>query len=71
MRNIFVSAALMLGLCVAAPAAASPKPCRNAAGKIIECPKPKPQGTQRCKDASGKFVKCNAPGAKPTGGGSR
>jgi hypothetical protein len=67
MRKLLVSAVLLVALPLAAPSDASPKPCRNAAGKIIECPKPKPN-VHKCKDAAGKFVKCGTPGARPAGG---
>lgn len=60
-RILFAGAAAAL---VAAPAPASKKPCRDAQGRVIECPKPKSPPTPRCKDEKGRFVKC--PGvAKP------
>lgn len=40
-----------------APAPASQKPCRDAQGKVIKCPKPR-AASPRCKDAAGKFVAC-------------
>jgi hypothetical protein len=51
---------------VSVPAQASKKPCRDASGKIIPCPKPSPQAQHRCKDAAGRFVKCERP-AGPQG----
>jgi hypothetical protein len=33
-------------------------PCRDAKGKFIKCPPPKPV---QCRDAKGKFIKCPAP----------
>ncbi len=46
------------------PGLASPKPCRDAQGRIVHCPKPAPT-PHRCKDAQGRFVKCEHP--KPQG----
>lgn len=45
---------------LAAPAGASTKPCRDAQGRIMACPKPKPAPmvAHRCKNAAGQFVKC-------------
>lgn len=50
---------------VATPAPASKKPCRDAQGRVVDCPKPRAAPAPRCKDAQGRFVKCGAPGAKP------
>lgn len=65
MRKLLLSAAFVCAVPLATPSIASPKPCRNAAGKIIECPKPPRKSVQRCKDTTGKFVPCDKAGAKP------
>ncbi|PAX08077.1 hypothetical protein [Sphingomonas lenta] len=49
----------------ASPAPASKKPCRDAQGRVVECPKPKASPSSRCKDERGRFVKCGTPGARP------
>lgn len=54
---------IALALFAAPPAPASQKPCRDAQGKIVKCPKPRAT-SPRCKDANGRFVKC--PDAKAT-----
>jgi hypothetical protein len=60
MRSFLILAALAV---YASPAGASKKPCRDASGKIIPCPKPSPKAQHRCKDAAGRFVKCDHPSA--------
>ena len=47
----------------ASPIAASPKPCRDAQGRIVKCPKPAP-AQHRCKDAQGRFIQCEHPKPK-------
>jgi hypothetical protein len=44
-----------------APAGASTRPCRDAQGRIITCPKPATVPQHRCKNAAGQFVKCDHP----------
>ena len=56
-------AAALLGVPAAAPA--SSKPCRDADGRVIACPKPVKPAPKRCKDATGRFVRCDAPAGKP------
>ena len=62
MRAYLLLTATLLAL--PAPATASPKPCRDAQGRIVKCSKPAPT-PHRCKDAQGRFVKCDHP--KPQG----
>lgn len=52
--------AALVGLAIGAPLPASQKPCRDAAGNIVKCPKPK-VASARCKDANGRFAPCPAP----------
>jgi len=54
---------LLASLSLAAPLPASVKPCRDAAGRIIKCPKP-PRTDARCRDANGKFIPCPPASAK-------
>jgi hypothetical protein len=61
MRSIAVFIAALSLSAMASSATAAP-PCKDAKGKFIKCPPPKPV---RCKDAKGKFAACTAPGAKP------
>lgn len=51
-----ISAAAM----VAVPAVSSAAPCRDAKGKFVKCPPPKPVPAKKvpCRDAKGKFAKC-------------
>ncbi|MGJ3648824.1 hypothetical protein ACLB0R_10160 [Sphingomonas sp. GlSt437] len=58
-----ILAATMLALSVGAPAALA-APCKDAKGKFIKCPPPKPVKTTRCR-LNGKFVSCTTKGAKP------
>ena len=58
-----LSILLLLGL--PAAALASPKPCRDASGRVIYCPKPAKPAPERCKDAAGRFVRCGTSGSKP------
>lgn len=51
--------AALIAMLLAHPAAASRKPCRDAAGRIIECKTPRKPMT-RCKDAAGRFIPCPA-----------
>ena len=62
MRPYLLIAASLLALTT--PGLASPKPCRDAQGRIMKCLKPAPI-QQRCKDAQGRFIKCEHP--KPQG----
>lgn len=63
-RSARSAAALAAALTLtAAPVPASQKPCRDAQGKIIKCPKPPRAASPRCKDANGRFVKCPDKGA--------
>lgn len=62
MTRILLAAAL--AAVTASPAPASQKPCRDAQGRVVPCPKPRVTPAPRCKDAQGRFVKCDAPGAK-------
>lgn len=66
MTRMFI--ALTAAAVAASPAPASKKPCRDAQGRIVECPKPKASSGLRCKDECGRFVKCGTPGAKPARG---
>ncbi|MET0373429.1 MAG: hypothetical protein ABW128_04125 [Rhizorhabdus sp.] len=52
-----------VSLACASPVPAGTKPCRDKAGKVIQCPKVR-KASPRCKDASGKFVACS-PSAAP------
>lgn len=58
MRPCLLAVATLLAL--PSPGLASPKPCRDAQGRIVPCPKPVPV-QHRCKDAQGRFVKCDHP----------
>lgn len=62
MRKLLIVMASLAALTT--PAGASRKPCRDAAGKIIACPKPSSPPQQRCKDAQGRFIPC-APAPPP------
>lgn len=53
-----LSVAVLMGAAAAPVSAATP--CRDAKGKFITCPKPKPE---KCRDAKGKFTKCPPPAA--------
>ncbi len=74
--SVFLALTLVAG--VVAPIAAAP--CKDAKGRFIKCPPPKPVGCKDakgrfikcppakavpCKDRSGKFASCSAPGAQP------
>lgn len=48
------AAALLTG-----SANASPRPCRDAQGRIVPCPKPARPAPHRCKDAAGRFTPCD------------
>ena len=63
-RAVRAPFALML-LWVAAPALASPKPCRDASGRVVACPKTAKAAPERCKDAAGRFVRCGTAAVKP------
>ena len=58
MNRLAACLPVALALLAAPPAPASQKPCRDAQGKVIKCPKPPRTASPRCKDASGKFVAC-------------
>jgi hypothetical protein len=60
MRLTIISAVLLSFIASTAMA----DQCRDANGKFIKCPPPKPH-IMKCKDAHGKFAKCGTPGAKP------
>ena len=62
MRKVIIALSA-LGL-IAGSAPAFSAPCRDAKGKFVKCPQPKPKPT-RCRDAKGKFAKCGTKGAKP------
>ncbi len=61
-----VSALFAASLFLGAPvmALAAPAQCRDAHGKFITCPPPKPIVAQ-CRDAHGKFIKCAPAPVKP------
>jgi hypothetical protein len=62
-RAIVTAAVLAFSLsAVAVPALAAP--CKDAHGKFMKCPPPRPM-IVRCKDMHGKFTKCGMPGAHP------
>lgn len=63
MTRIF--SALAAVALLAGPASASPKPCRDAQGRIVKCPQPKKPAAARCKDEKGRFVSCDKPAARP------
>lgn len=63
LTSVFAAVALLAG-----PASASPKPCRDAQGRIVKCPQPKKTVATRCKDDKGRFVSCDKPGARPVSG---
>ncbi len=56
-------ALLLFGGATAVPA--SPKPCRDASGRVIPCAKGTKPAPSRCKNAAGRFVRCGAPDAHP------
>ncbi|WP_375427388.1 hypothetical protein [uncultured Sphingomonas sp.] len=58
----FLSALAATGL-IASAAPASPKPCRDAQGRVVPCTQPK-KTAARCKDDKGRFVACDKPGAR-------
>jgi len=62
MRAKLLACSILIGVAMALPATAGAAPCKDAKGRFIKCPPPKPV---RCKDAKGKFVKCGTPGATP------
>jgi hypothetical protein len=47
-----------VSLACASLAPAGTKPCRDKAGKVIQCSKVR-TASPRCKDASGKFIACS------------
>ncbi|MBB2176726.1 hypothetical protein [Gluconacetobacter johannae] len=59
--RLFLSALSVVAL-MGAAAPGSAAPCRDAKGKFVTCPKPKPE---KCRDAKGKFTKCPAAPATP------
>jgi len=64
MRQLIITAVIALGLMsgIAAPAVAAP--CKDAHGKFVKCPPPRPVAPPagaRCKDAKGRFIKCPPP----------
>ncbi|MBB2202357.1 hypothetical protein [Gluconacetobacter tumulisoli] len=54
--RLLLSTLSVVALMGTAPGSAAP--CRDAKGKFVTCPKPKPE---KCRDAKGKFIKCPAP----------
>ncbi|RZL82834.1 MAG: hypothetical protein EOP66_04500 [Sphingomonas sp.] len=58
--------AVGISLACASPAPAGTKPCRDKAGRVIQCPKVR-KASLRCKDANGKFVACSPSGAPAAG----
>ncbi len=64
-----ISSVLAATVFLAGPAPASPKPCRDAQGRVIQCPQPKKASAARCKDDKGRFVACDKPGARPASKG--
>jgi hypothetical protein len=54
----FAAASLLAGSVPTYAAA----PCKDAKGKFIKCPAPKPA---TCRDSKGKFIKCPTAPAKP------
>lgn len=67
MTRIAVCVPVALALFVVSPSPASQKPCRDAQGKVIKCPKPR-AASPRCKDAGGRFVPCPEGKGKAKGG---
>ncbi|RZL29037.1 MAG: hypothetical protein EOP64_02470 [Sphingomonas sp.] len=55
-RTVLALAASMSLVC-AGQTPASPKPCRDRSGKIIQCPKVR-KASPRCKDERGRFFPC-------------
>jgi hypothetical protein len=61
MRSLLIA---FIAVSVAAtPAFAAPTRCKDAKGRFMKCPAPKPKAVH-CK-LHGKFAKCGTPGAKP------
>jgi len=63
-RTMTFAAILAFSISVVGVAPVTAAPCKDAKGKFIKCPPPKPL-LVRCKDGRGKFAKCGTPGAKP------
>jgi hypothetical protein len=42
------------------------KPCHDAKGHVVACPKTSPVA-EHCHDAKGREIKCGLPGARPAG----
>lgn len=59
MPTIALAAALML-------AAAPIKPCHDARGHVVPCPKASPVA-EHCHDAKGQEIRCGRPGSRPAG----
>jgi hypothetical protein len=59
-RQKLLSLAAGLSIACTAPAPASVKPCRDANGRVIPCPKVR-KAAPRCKDAKGQFTACTTP----------
>lgn len=60
MRKLFIAVIAATSL-LAIPATVQAAPCKDAKGKFMKCPPPKPAATPKkgpCKDAKGKFTKC-------------
>ncbi|MBB2165960.1 hypothetical protein HLH26_15755 [Gluconacetobacter sp. 1b LMG 1731] len=61
LRLLFSSLAVMALIGASDPLSAA-TPCRDAKGKFIACPKPKPV---KCRDEKGRYTKCPGQAANP------
>lgn len=66
MKKVALAFAVLSLLAVPASVEAA-APCKDAKGKFIKCPPPKPAPPKPapCKDAKGKFIKCPPPKSAP------
>ncbi len=64
MRRAIITAAVLAFSLSASAAPVLAAPCKDARGRFIRCPPPRPMMV-RCKDARGKFAKCGLPGVRP------
>lgn len=65
-RLTTLAIAVGVAMIATGPSAASTKPCRDASGRIVECPKTRTP-SPRCKDQKGRFAACpRTGGSKPS-----
>ncbi len=60
--RLFLSSLAVVALIGASGPVSAAAPCRDAKGKFIACPKPKPA---KCRDEKGRYAKCPVQPASP------